>query len=89
MPQFVRTAQKQPLCLKNPDNFEQTKILLRKYVDRIEVSNTRIKVVFKTTFSVYIDDEEYTASYGFEAESTWREVLNRQYTPNDRHNGSF
>ena len=87
--EVIERIEKMRECLKNPDNFEQTKILLRKYVDRIEVSNTRIKVIFKTTFSCYIDDEEYTASYGFEAESTWREVLNRQYTPNDRHNGSF
>ena len=73
--EVVQRIEKMRECLKNPDNFEQTKILLRKYVDRIEISNTRIKVVFRTTFSCYIDDEEYTASYGFEVENTWREVM--------------
>jgi len=64
--------------MKNPDNVDQTKILLHQYIDRIEINNTKIKVVFKTTFSVYVDDIEYVASYGFEAETTRREML-KQY----------
>lgn len=64
-------------CMKNPDNVEQTRILLHQYIERIEINNTKIKVVFKTTFSVFIDDIEYVASYGFEAETTRREMLAR------------
>ena len=66
-------------CMKNPDNVEQTRILPHQYIERIEINNTKIKVVFKTTFSYFMDDEEYTASYGFESESTRREVLSHNY----------
>ena len=66
-------------CMKNPDNVEQTRILLHQYIERIEINNTKIKVVFKTTFSYFMDDEEYTASYRFESESTRREVLSHNY----------
>lgn len=62
-------------CLKDPGNVEQTRILLHQYIERMEINNTKIKVVFKTTFSYYIDDEEYTVFYSFEAESTHREIM--------------
>ncbi len=73
--EVVQRIEKLRECLKNPDNVEQTRILLHQYIDRIEINNTKIKVVFKTTFNFYMDDVEYTASYSFETESTRREVL--------------
>jgi len=76
--EVVQRIEKLRKCMKNPDNVDQTKILLHQYIDRIEINNTKIKVVFKTTFSVYVDDIEYVASYGFEAETTRREML-KQY----------
>lgn len=75
--EVVQRIEKLRECMKNPDNVDQTKILLHQYIDRIEINNTKIKVVFKTTFSVFIDDIEYVASYGFEAETTRRDMLAR------------
>ncbi|MBQ4066241.1 MAG: recombinase family protein [Clostridia bacterium] len=75
--EVVQRIEKLRECMKNPDNIDQTKILLHQYIDRIEINNTKIKVVFKTTFSVFIDDIEYVASYGFEAETTRRDMLAR------------
>lgn len=43
--------------IKNPDNIDQTKMMLRNYIERIEVSSKTVSVTFKVTVSFLSDCE--------------------------------
>lgn len=43
--------------IKNPDNIDQTKLMLRNYIERIEVSSKTISVTFKVAVSFLSDCE--------------------------------
>ena len=49
--------------MKNPANIEQTKMLLRSYIDRIEVDNKTIRVTFRVAFSFLLDNTEQEEFY--------------------------
>lgn len=60
--EVIQRIKKLRECLKNPDNVEQSKILLHQYIERIEINNTTVKVVFKTTFSFFVVESEHLDS---------------------------
>ena len=49
--------------MKNPDNTDRTKLLLRSYIERIDVDNKTVKVTFKVAFSFCLKGEEQTVFY--------------------------
>ena len=49
--------------MKNPANIEQTKMLLRSYIDRIEVDNKTIRVTFRVAFSFLLDNTKQEEFY--------------------------
>ena len=49
--------------MKNPTNTDLTKLLLRNYIDRIDVDNKTVKVTFKVAFSFCFNGEEKAVYY--------------------------
>ena len=49
--------------MKNPTNTDLTKLLLRNYIDRIDVDNKTVKVTFKVAFSFCFNGEENAVYY--------------------------
>ena len=49
--------------MKNPDNTDRTKLLLRSYIERIDVDNKTVKVTFKVAFSFWLKGEEQKVFY--------------------------
>lgn len=47
----------------NPKYIDLTKILLREYIEKVEVNNSTIKVTLKVAFSFCIDEKEQRISY--------------------------
>lgn len=52
---------KEIMC--NPKNAEQTKMILREYIERVCVTNQSVEVTFKVAFTFLIDDNKYIISY--------------------------
>lgn len=50
---------------EKPDLIDHTKMLLRQYIDKIEVSNKTVKVTLKVAFTFYLDGKEESVVYRY------------------------
>lgn len=64
--------------MKNPDNTDRTKLLLRSYIERIDVDNKTVKVTFKVAFSFCLKGEEQKVFYTHTAKE-YRLLLEKKY----------
>lgn len=48
---------------KNPENIEQTKIILHNYIQKVVISNEKIKVIFKVAFPMDVNGNEVEFAY--------------------------
>lgn len=66
--------------MKNPDNTDRTKLLLRSYIERIDVDNKTVKVTFKVAFSFCLKGEEQTVFYTHTAKE-YRLLIEKRIKP--------
>ena len=64
--------------IKSPTNIDSTKIMLRQYIDRIEVTNSSVEVTFKVAFSFLLGEVEYKVCYNHTEKEHRFLIENRQ-----------
>ena len=69
--------------LLNPENVQRSKFILSQYIEKIEISNERIKATFKVAFS-YSGEEEVTIAEYREEKSIKRKLLLKKYSDIDK-----